>query len=488
MANGQGFNRRNNQLARRLVFLMVLSSSLLSVIATCLQLYSSYQRDKQQLISETFAVIDSSFRSSLENALWQFNFEQVETLLDGIAAKASISTIELTSSTGHNWQRGERGVADDPISRDFNLVRRDAGRSSEALGTLRIGLTLDDVRARIWAQFWTLFSSNLGKTFLASLIMLGLFHALVARHLRETARFVNDANWMDKEEPLKLDRRRTEDDLEHIASAINGAKARVLADLERLQCTNAELNRSNRQLEDFAYIAAHDLKEPLRAIYNHAGFLLEDYEDRLEDDGKSRLHRLIKLSQRAERLIADLLYFSRLGLGDQAIEPLNLVSVLQQIKAQHGDMIAERNARVVFDDNLPLLLGQRAHFESVLRNLIINGIKYNDAEEKIIEVGFDPASSEGSTPTAMATLYVRDNGIGIDEQFKDDVFRIFKRLKSEKAYGEGTGSGLTFAKQIVENHGGSIWFTSTLGEGTTFYFTFPLADTASTAAASEKAA
>lgn len=481
------FNRRNNRLAYRLVFLMVLSSSLLSVMATCIQLYSSYQRDKHLLVTETFDVIESSFQGSLESALWAFNFHQVESVLDGILANGSISSIELVTTTGHSWQRGEDAIANASNSRAFNLIQRAEDRPPEPLGTLTIGLTFEEIQDRIWAQFWTLFLSNLTKTFLASLIMLLLFHRLVVRHLRDTARFVDSANWMEHQQPLHLDRRDTDDDLDKIAKAINGAKARVLADVEQLQRANAELVRSNRQLDDFAYIASHDLKEPLRGIYNHAGFLLEDYEHRLEEDGIQRLRRLVKLSQRLERLIADLLYFSRLGRGDQAIEPVDLVSVLHGIEAQHADFISQRNALIILGDDLPKVLGQRAHVETIFRNLITNGIKYNDADQKMIEIG-NAGERRDSKESGHSTFYVKDNGIGIDEQFKDEVFRIFKRLKSEKAYGEGTGAGLTFVKQIIESHGGNIWFTSTLGEGTTFFFSLPLAEASSASIPRKRAA
>lgn len=487
MAIFEIFNRRENRLAHRLVFLMVLSSSLLSVAATCIQLYSSYVRDKELLVVETRDVIEKSFRGSLENALWEFNFQQVEAVLDGIFAKVGVENIELVAATGHQWRRGKDTVRDDPITHSFALSRRTDGKTSEPIGTLKVGLTLDDVRARIWAQFWTLFFSNLGKTTLASLVMLLLFSAMVTRHLRKTAQFVIDAKWLEREEPLRLDRRETSDDLENIVRAINGAKTRVLGDLEKLQKSNAELTRSNRQLDDFAYIAAHDLKEPLRAIYNHAGFLLEDYEDRLEDDGKKRLHRLIALSQRAEKLIADLLYFSRLGRGDQAIEPIDLLSLLRDIEADQKDSFLERNVKFSIESELLPVLGHRPHIEAVFRNLIVNGVKYNDAVEKTIDIGSKAAAGNG-LPDNVATFYVRDNGIGIEDKFKDDVFRIFKRLKSEKAYGEGTGAGLTFTKQIVENHGGRIWFTSVLGQGTAFFFTLPLADSASLSAKSRKAA
>ena len=481
------FNCRNNRLGHRLVFLMVLSSSLLSVIATCVQLYSSYQRDKHQLVTETFDIIEQSFRYSLENALWEFNFQQVEAVLDGIHAKASVQDIELMSVTGHTWRRGENAVADDPVSRSFELTKRGSDKASEPLGTLKVDLTLQDVRDRIWAQFWTLFFSNLGKTFLASLIMLALFHGLVTRHLRDTARFVNGTDWMEGHKPLQLERRETSDDLEKIVNAINGAKTRVLQDVDRLKQTNAELIRSNSELDDFAHIASHDLKEPLRAICNHASFLLEDYEERLDEDGKNRLRRLIKLSQRMEQLIADLLFYSRLGRSEQAIEMVNVADVLKKLSLNHSELLEERNAQLSYIEPFPAIIGRRAHVETVFRHLIMNGINYNDADEKLIEVGFS-TSTQNSEQGNAGIFYVKDNGIGIDQKFEDEAFRIFKRLKSEKAYGEGTGAGLTFAKKIVENHNGRIWFTSTIGEGTTFFFTLPIADAESMRIAGQQAA
>lgn len=466
---------------------MVLSSSLLSILTTCIQLYSSYQRDKRLLIAESFDVIERSFLSSLGSALWTFNFHQVESILDGISANGSINYIELVATTGHRWRRGENTDANDPNFRTFDLTHRRGASSPEQLGRLKIGLTLKEIRDRVWAQFWTLFLSNLVKTTLASLVMLILFHTLIARHLRDTARFVNEASWLEHGKPLRLKRQGTDDDLDKIVEAVNRAKTRVFSDVEQLKKTNTELARSNRQLDDFAYIASHDLKEPIRAICNHTTFLLEDSEGSLEEDSKLRLRRIIKLCQHGEKIVADLLYFSRLGRGDQAFEPLNLAKALKGIAAQNDDFITANKARLIIGADLPLVLGQRAHIETVFRNLIINGIKYNDSSDKVVEISFID-NDRADQRSDLGTFYVKDNGIGIDEEFNDEIFRIFKRLNAENAYGEGTGAGLTFVKQIIENHGGTIWFTSRLGEGTTFFFTVPLADTRSTKTEGQQAA
>ncbi|MEM7041676.1 MAG: ATP-binding protein [Pseudomonadota bacterium] len=231
-----------------------------------------------------------------------------------------------------------------------------------------------------------------------------------------------------------------------------------------------ELERSNRELDDFAHIASHDLKEPLRAIANHASFLLEDYSDRLDDEGERRLHRLIKLSQRMEKLIADLLFYSRIRDGDQPRQSVDLNDVIADVELGLADFMRQRNARLSLPTPLPKVTAAGPHMATVFQNLIVNGIKYNDSKEKIIEVGFD-ANGDQTSDIANPVFHVRDNGIGIDDAFRDDVFRIFKRLNSEKAYGEGTGAGLTFVKKIVEYHGGGIWLESSPGKGTTFFFT-----------------
>ncbi|MGI9500195.1 MAG: sensor histidine kinase, partial [Geminicoccaceae bacterium] len=121
-------------------------------------------------------------------------------------------------------------------------------------------------------------------------------------------------------------------------------------------------------------------------------------------------------------------------------------------------------------ERLPSISGHPAHITALFQNLISNATKYNDEEEKVVEIGVTSGMQNGKPPI-YETLYIRDNGIGIEERFRDDIFRIFKRLNSEKVYGEGTGAGLTFVKKIVENHGGQIWLESERGHGTTFFFT-----------------
>ena len=255
--------------------------------------------------------------------------------------------------------------------------------------------------------------------------------------------------------------------------ALVNHRLETLSDLRRQAIQ--ELERSNRELDDFAYIVSHDLKEPLRAVSNHARFLLEDCQDHLDPKSKNRLDRLIVLSQRMQRLISDLLDFSRLGRGEPAMETVDPNEVIADIEISLKEALQRQNATIVIAEPLPKIQGHRPHIKVLLQNLICNGIRYSDAAEKVVEIGCQATETTGLAVDTYC-FHVRDNGIGIDEKFKDDVFRIFRRLNSDQVYGEGTGAGLSFVKKIVENHGGTIWLTSSIGKGTTFFFTLRAAD------------
>jgi len=242
------------------------------------------------------------------------------------------------------------------------------------------------------------------------------------------------------------------------------------AELEILRHTRA-LERSNKELDDFAYIASHDLKEPLRGIHNHARFLLEDNAEKLDSESVSRLSRLVYLSQRMERLVNDLLYFSRLGRHELAIQQTNVAEVIRDIESTLDVFFAERGARIVIGTTLPEIVCDKTRVTELFRNLITNAVKYNDKPEKTIEIGWlaEQATPEGHLERSV--FYVKDDGRGIDPEFHTEIFRIFKRLQGTSEKEEGTGVGLTFVKKIVERHGGKIWLQSELGKGTTFFFT-----------------
>jgi two-component system sensor kinase FixL len=245
--------------------------------------------------------------------------------------------------------------------------------------------------------------------------------------------------------------------------------ARKRLEAERAQHVQA-LERSNSELDDFAYIASHDLKEPLRGLFNNSKFLHEDYADKLDADGVKRLLRLGYLSQRMEQLVNDLLYFSRLGRQALATQWTDLNAVIRDIEMMSETLLLERDARIVVPHPLPQTLCDKTRIAEVFRNLVVNAVKYNESPSKRIEVGF-LEERETAAGLERQVFYVKDNGIGIAEEFHDDIFRIFKRLNAEDDDKKGSGVGLTFVRKIIERHGGRIWVESALGAGTAFYFT-----------------
>ncbi|NJN62482.1 MAG: GAF domain-containing protein [Coleofasciculaceae cyanobacterium RL_1_1] len=272
----------------------------------------------------------------------------------------------------------------------------------------------------------------------------------------------------------------------------------VLRQADALTHINQDLQRSNTELDAFAYIASHDLKEPLRGIHNYATFLLEDYGDILAADGTDKLHTLVRLTERMELLIESLLKFSRLGRQDLQVEPIDLNAMLRETITMFRMNPDWEGCEIRILPNLPIVWGDRSLIDEVLTNLISNGFKYNSQPQKWVEVGYCPqdfaenrptenrptenrptennTKPDDSPPDDYVTLYVRDNGIGIRDKHIDSIFRIFKRLHAPGKYGGGSGAGLTIVRKIVERHGGTIHVESLYGQGTTFFVTLPVRD------------
>jgi light-regulated signal transduction histidine kinase (bacteriophytochrome) len=260
----------------------------------------------------------------------------------------------------------------------------------------------------------------------------------------------------------------------------------VLRQAEDLAHINLELERSNSELDSFAYIASHDLKEPLRGIHNYATFLLEDYGEILKADGADKLHTLVRLTKRMESLIESLLKFSHLGRQELQLSPIALDRLIGNVKELFDMNPQWQNCQIRIPRSLPTVLGDRVLLEEVFTNLISNAFKYNDQPEKWAEISWEyhinhsleddlaEGNDEPMSESKFVTISIRDNGIGIREKHLDAVFRIFKRLHAANKYGGGTGAGLTIVKKIIERHGGSIQVQSIYGKGTVFLFTLPI--------------
>jgi PAS domain S-box-containing protein len=223
-----------------------------------------------------------------------------------------------------------------------------------------------------------------------------------------------------------------------------------------------ELRRSNEELERFAYVASHDLQEPLRTIASYVQLLARRYRDQLGGDAAEFIDFAVDGVNRMQRLIEDLLAFSRAGTRGTTLVPTATEPLLRASIESLGAAIAESGA-IVTHDALPHVLADPGQFQQLLTNLLGNALKFRGDRAPRVRV-------EARREDRQWVFAIRDSGIGIDPQYFDRIFVIFQRLHGRDEYA-GTGVGLAICKRIVERHGGRIWAESTPGAGATFYFT-----------------
>jgi len=238
--------------------------------------------------------------------------------------------------------------------------------------------------------------------------------------------------------------------------------------LKEIEETNHSLTRSNRDLQDFVYVASHDLREPVRKISAFGQLVQDSLEGKLEEDDQENLYFMIDGATRMQQMIDDLLTYSRVTTKAKSVQEVNLNKVIKDlVSLELANQIEEINGTIEVPESLPAVSADDSQMHQLLQNLIGNGLKYykKDVPPKII---VRAKSVEGN----MVRVEVEDNGIGIEEKHGDEVFTMFRRLHSRGEY-KGTGIGLAVCKRIVERHGGEIGMESVVGTGSTFWFTVP---------------
>jgi PAS domain S-box-containing protein len=223
-----------------------------------------------------------------------------------------------------------------------------------------------------------------------------------------------------------------------------------------------ELSRSNAELEQFAYIASHDLQEPLRMISSYCQLLQRRYDKQLDNDGIEFIRFAVDGAKRMQNLINDLLAYSRVGTRGQPFKTTDCNQIMRQVTDNLKLAIEESGVKIDYAD-LPTILGDETQLVQLFQNLVGNAIKFRRKDQP--EIGIDTVRENGRW-----VFSISDNGIGIDENFAERIFVIFQRLHNNSEYA-GTGIGLAICKKIVERHGGQIWVQSRQGEGSTFSFT-----------------
>ena len=253
-----------------------------------------------------------------------------------------------------------------------------------------------------------------------------------------------------------------------VGQLLNDLVKRVEEAQVKLARAQKQLKATQKEMDEYTYVISHDLKEPLRGIEAFSKFLVDDYRDKLDEEGRHRVDVIRNSALRMQRLINDLLKFSRLGQQRNPFAPVGLNAMLMHVRLnlQYAIDAKKVDLRV---DKLPTVMGDATALTEVFHNLISNAIKYNDNPRPVVEIG---CQEKLDAPTGQAEyiVHVRDNGMGIKQEYFEKIFQIFQRLQRDD---EGTGIGLTIVKRVIEWHGGRVWVESEPGKESTFCFTLP---------------
>jgi light-regulated signal transduction histidine kinase (bacteriophytochrome) len=233
---------------------------------------------------------------------------------------------------------------------------------------------------------------------------------------------------------------------------------------EEVKRSVADLARSNDELQQFAYVASHDLREPLRAVGGVVQLLEQNYKTQMDGRGREYIAHIVDGVSRMQMLIDDLLEFSRVGTRGHPVQVVESSKVMETVLSNLSMAVKESGAEVTHSD-LPPLSCDATQLTQLLQNLVGNAIKFHGEARPEVHVTAEAKDAEW-------VFCVRDNGIGIEPQYYERIFTIFQRLHTRRAY-SGSGIGLAICKKIVSLHGGRIWVESAAGKGARFYFTYP---------------
>jgi signal transduction histidine kinase len=289
---------------------------------------------------------------------------------------------------------------------------------------------------------------------IAILAVFILLDRTVTRYLRE-ALFASEAARRDLVRSYTL--------LKQQKQALEKSEADLSALATELEQSNRGLQATNQELHSFVYAVSHDIRAPLRVIHNYADFLHEDLAETLSGEQKKYLNNLVRAVHEGEQLVENLLILSGVGYGDAPFRTIDLGQFLKELATS---LDLPPDVEIEWADNWPTLNVEPNMLQQIFRNLILNGVKFNHSSPKRIQLGWQPNGQEGYL------LFVRDNGIGIDQRYHEKIFGVFQRLHNSKEF-EGTGIGLALVKKAADKLQGSVWVESSHGVGSTFYITLP---------------
>lgn len=462
-------------IARRLIFYIVLCSTLITIITTAVQLYLDYKHDLS-LIDVRIQEIKNIHLSTISEALWTTDKTNLDILLNGLIRIQDTQHVQVTENGKVIALAGSPSDTN-VIRNTYALTHLHRGKMIN-VGELEVSFTLSGIYKRLLDKFWVILISNGIKTFFVAGFMFFIFQIFVTRHLHHLADKSRNIDKSTLEEPLTLDRHpnpdEEQDELDILVHALNEMKQRIAANMKELEGhrdllelkvkeRTSELEISNRELEAFSYTISHDLRTPLRAISGFSQILQKETSDLLDLKSKDYLARIVKASQHMGNLIDSLLRLAQISRREMYIARTDLASICNRIIERFREHTNINGTEFRIRDNLECECDEGL-ITIALENLLSNAVKYSfHSQPAIIEIGKTQKNNED-------IYYIRDNGSGFNMMYANKLFKPFQRLHSDGEF-PGLGVGLATVQRIIERHNGKIWAESTLGNGATFYFT-----------------
>jgi signal transduction histidine kinase len=488
----------NTSIGKRLLFYILLFSSVVTIVATGLQLFIDYQRDISQ-VKTRLDNVQKSYLPSVAASLWNLDPEQLKIQMEGILQLPDVAAVAVHEQPGGVAKPIDITLGEFSQKRTINRVYPINYRTNYGnryIGALQVQVSLQKVYTRLWDKLIIILLTQAVKTFLVSFFILFIVYRLVTSHLSHIAQHVRHFNLADSSSSLSLKRKHSagDDELDQVVLAFNrlsdnlrhayqtmrqinealihDVRARRAAENEvrelnslleeRVTQRTAELQAANDELATFCYSVSHDLRAPLRRIEGFRRILVEQSGHLLPDKSHHYLNRIKTETAEMTDMIDGFLHLSKTTLGELNRE---LINVSEQVKVMFKDLRdPERDISLVVQPNIHVWADRR-FFVMLMNNLLENSMKYSRTKAHTsIEVG--ECDYRG-----YRVLYVRDNGVGFDMSFSDRLFAPFSRFHKPEEF-EGTGIGLATVQRIISRHGGHIWAESAPNEGATFYFCF----------------
>jgi signal transduction histidine kinase len=466
----------------KLVLIMMLTSGfalLLSELAIVLDNFYDLRRAAAQDLGTVAQVVGENSRGALV-----FNDPvDAEQNLAILRAKKNILAASLYSKNGRVLGSYVRNASEEIPPLPKEMGRRFEGGAlvlfepvrlgDRTVGALYLKSDLEEMYSNLKGDL-TIISVALAVSILAAFLLSFVLQKLISRpveELAETVRLVSAR----KDYSVRA-KARVKDEVGLLIDGFNEMLAQIQAQdaflqtardelEEKVKERTAELERSNRELEQFAYVASHDLQEPLRKVASYVELLARRYRGHIDPNADKFIGYITEGVDRMRGLIGDLLAYSRVGKTTGSREPTDLSAVAREALSNLETTIKESGAEVICDP-LPTVRANQSQMLQLFQNLIGNAIKFRGSDPPRVRLSAQRKEREW-------VLSVRDNGIGIDAAHRDRIFVIFQRLHSRSEY-PGTGIGLAICKKIVEGLGGRIWVESEAGKGSTFYFSLPV--------------